>query len=50
MVTGKETEAELRAHEAGIGELTRTELVSLANDAHARVRVVDRDGLLASQG
>ncbi len=50
MATGKETEAELRAHEAGIGELTRTELVSLANDAYARVRVVDRDGLLAAQG
>lgn len=48
MATGKETEAELRAHEAGAGELTRTEMASLANDRYARARVVDRDGLLAA--
>ncbi|MBM3573799.1 MAG: hypothetical protein FJX52_15800, partial [Alphaproteobacteria bacterium] len=48
MATGKETEAELRAHEAGAGELTCTEMASLANDRYARARVVDRDGLLAA--
>jgi N-methylhydantoinase B len=50
MATGRETEAELRAHEAGVGGLTRTEMVSLADHAYRRVRVVDRDGLLSGIG
>lgn len=44
MATGRETEKELRQHEAFGGELTRTEMAALG----ATVRVADRHGLIGS--